>query len=100
MSTIPTPSRFGGSALTIGICVVLAILGFLLLTEHQAHVFGLLPYLLLLACPVIHLLTHGRHGTNAHAATEPHGLHEQRHAGSAGSSVGSRPDDSQKGGRS
>ena len=39
----------------------LGIAGFFLITEHTAHVLGLLPYLLLLACPLIHLF-HGGHG--------------------------------------
>ena len=37
------------------------VAGFFLLTEHRAHAFGVLPYALLLACPVLHMLTHGRH---------------------------------------
>lgn len=40
----------------------LAVLGFFLVTEHRAHVFGIFPYLLLFACPLFHLLLHGRHG--------------------------------------
>lgn len=40
----------------------LAIAGFFLLTEHRAHVLGVLPFLLLLACPLLHLFHHGRHG--------------------------------------
>ncbi len=40
----------------------LAIAAFFLFTEHRAHFFGILPYLLLLACPLLHLLMHGRHG--------------------------------------
>jgi hypothetical protein len=46
----------------------LALLGFLtiaaffLFTEHRAHFFGILPYLLLLACPLLHLFMHGKHG--------------------------------------
>lgn len=44
------------------VCVgFLAIAGFFLITEHRAHLFGMLPYLLLLACPLLHLLSHGRH---------------------------------------
>lgn len=35
---------------------------FFLLAEHRAHLFGALPYLLVLACPVLHLVTHRRHG--------------------------------------
>ena len=48
--------------------VKLALIGFLLigafylLTEHQAHLFGVLPWLLLLACPLLHLFMHGWHG--------------------------------------
>lgn len=38
------------------------IAGFFLLTEHTAHVFGVLPYLLLLACPLLHFFGHGHHG--------------------------------------
>jgi hypothetical protein len=39
----------------------LAIAGFFLLTEHRAHLLGVLPFLLLLACPLMHLM-HGGHG--------------------------------------
>lgn len=40
----------------------LAVAGFFLFTEHRAHVLGILPYLLLLACPLMHLFMHGGHG--------------------------------------
>jgi len=40
----------------------LAIIGFLLFTEHRAHVLGFLPYGLLLLCPLLHLFHHGGHG--------------------------------------
>lgn len=39
-----------------------AIALFYLLTEHRAHLFGALPYLLLLACPLMHFFMHGSHG--------------------------------------
>jgi hypothetical protein len=39
----------------------LAIAGFFLVTEHAAHALGVLPWLLLLACPLLHFL-HGGHG--------------------------------------
>lgn len=39
----------------------LALAGSFPVMEHTAHVLGILPYLLLLACPLIHLL-HGGHG--------------------------------------
>lgn len=37
----------------------------LLLVDHWAHVMGVVPYLVLLACPLMHLL-HGRHGGHRH----------------------------------
>lgn len=43
-----------------------AIAGFFLLTEHRAHVLGLLPYLLLAACPLMHLFMHRGHHHGAH----------------------------------
>ena len=35
-----------------------AVALFYLLAEHRAHVFGVLPLLLLLACPLMHLFVH------------------------------------------
>ncbi len=40
----------------------LLIAGFFLITEHRAHLFGILPFLLLAACPLMHLFGHHRHG--------------------------------------
>ncbi|WP_063986308.1 DUF2933 domain-containing protein [Bradyrhizobium sp.] len=40
----------------------LVIAGALLFTEHRAHVLGLLLWLPLLACPLMHLFMHGGHG--------------------------------------
>jgi hypothetical protein len=58
--------------------VFLAIAAFFLMTEHRAHVFGVVPYVLLLACPLLHFLMHGRH-----ARPDPHDPDEagQRRAG-------------------
>lgn len=48
----------------------LAVAGFFLWTEHRAHLFGILPYLLLLACPLMHLFHHGHgHGHHGHGET-------------------------------
>ncbi|WP_392536229.1 DUF2933 domain-containing protein [Nostoc sp. C117] len=46
----------------IALYVFLAIAAFFLITEHLAHLAGILPYLLLLACPFMHLFMHGGHG--------------------------------------
>jgi peptidoglycan/LPS O-acetylase OafA/YrhL len=43
-------------------CGFLIVAGFFLLTEHTAHVFGVLPWLLILACPLMHLFMHHGHG--------------------------------------
>lgn len=42
-----------------------AVAGYFLLSEHRAHALGVLPYLFLLACPLMHLFMHrGHHGGN------------------------------------
>lgn len=46
--------------------VFAAIALFYLLTEHQAHFLGALPYLLLLACPLMHIFMHHGHGHHSH----------------------------------
>lgn len=42
--------------------VFAAIAAFYLWTEHRAHLLGVLPFLLLLACPLMHMFMHGSHG--------------------------------------
>lgn len=44
----------------------LAIGGFFLLTEHKAHALGALPFLLLLACPFLHLFHHHGQGQESY----------------------------------
>lgn len=56
----------GSSRWKVIACCFLAVAAFLLFTEDRAHVLGILPYLLLLACPLMHLFMHGGHG--AHGA--------------------------------
>lgn len=46
----------------------LAIAGFLLFMKHHAHVLGILPFLILLACPLMHLFMHHGHGSHDHHA--------------------------------
>jgi hypothetical protein len=50
-----------------------AIAAFFLLTEHTAHVFGALPYLLLLACPLMHFFMHHGHHGGAQARSDGDG---------------------------
>ena len=45
----------------VALLVFLAIAAFFLWEEHRAHLLGILPYGLLLLCPLMHLF-HGGHG--------------------------------------
>lgn len=54
-------TRYGVGWLVLG-----AVAAFFLLTEHRAHLFGALPYLLLLACPLMHVFMHRGHGAHGH----------------------------------
>ena len=58
-----TPS-FWRSVAGLGLAVLLAVAGFYLLAEHRAHLFGVLPYLFLLACPLMHVFMHHGHHRN------------------------------------
>ena len=46
-----------------------AIAGFFLWEEHKAHILGVLPYALLLLCPLMHLF----HGHGDHGSEHEHG---------------------------
>jgi hypothetical protein len=54
-----------------GAVVMVALIGlFFLLREHWAHLAGYWAYLLLLACPLMHLFHgHGGHGGHHHGST-------------------------------
>jgi hypothetical protein len=57
---------FWSSRYAIGMVVIGGVAAYFLLTEHLAHVVGALPYLLLLACPLMHVFMHGGHGHGHH----------------------------------
>lgn len=60
----PIPSRPRWRLRTTWVLIgFLVVAAFFLFTEHTAHVFGVLPYLLILACPLMHLFMHGGHGS-------------------------------------
>lgn len=46
----------------LGLAGFAAVAGVLLFTEHRAHVLGLLVWLPLLACPLMHIFMHGGRG--------------------------------------
>lgn len=57
--------------------------GFLLLSEHRAHLLGVLPWLLLAACPLLHLFMHQGHDDHeAHGDSEaPTHMHNDNKSG-------------------
>ncbi|HMN13402.1 MAG TPA: DUF2933 domain-containing protein [Bellilinea sp.] len=59
---------------------LLVISGFFLLTEHRAHVLGILPFLLLLACPLLHLFF-GGYGRDGDGTASPGHTHPSKGEG-------------------
>ncbi|MBI2379517.1 MAG: DUF2933 domain-containing protein [Gammaproteobacteria bacterium] len=76
---IPRRSTGGANWFFLGF---LAIAGYFLLSEHRAHVVPYLPFLLLLACPLMHMFMHGGHGHGGHGDDDKRGEHE--HGGHGG----------------
>ena len=52
---------FLGSTTGLGVCAALGLLGFYLFVYHLNHVLLAIPYLFLLACPLMHLMHRGHH---------------------------------------
>lgn len=73
----PEPRPFWRSRTGIALLVLAGVAAFLLLEEHQAHVLGALPYLLLLACPLMHLLMHHGHNHGRNPANPQEHQHER-----------------------
>lgn len=67
---------FWRSRYAIGLFVLGVVAAYFLLTEHRAHFFGALPFLLLLACPLMHIVMHRGHGGRG-----GHGGHRDSAAG-------------------
>ncbi len=47
--------------IVLGLAGFLIVAGYFLASKHQAHFIAFLPYLLLLACALMHLFMHGGH---------------------------------------
>jgi hypothetical protein len=58
----PKPPGFWSSRTGLVTIAFLAIGAFFLVSEHRAHVIPWLPWLILLACPLLHVFMHGGHG--------------------------------------
>ena len=46
----------------IAACAFVGIAVFFLWEEHEAHILGAIPYVILAACPLIHIFMHRGHG--------------------------------------
>ncbi len=78
------PTGFWRSRYAIGLIFFGAVAMYFLLTEHRAHFFGALPFLLLLACPLMHVFMHHGHGSHA-------GGHAHRDGDGGGSAASAGP---------
>ena len=64
-----------GSKANLVLLGCIAIIGFFLITEHRAHLYGVLPFVFLLACPLMHLFMHhghGDHGDESRSGRQAH----------------------------
>jgi cell division protein FtsW (lipid II flippase) len=79
MQEQPQPPKWYQSRLTWVLLGFIAIGGFFLITEHTAHVLGLLPYALFLLCPLMMLFMHGGHG--GHGGSHDQNQHQPPEGG-------------------
>ncbi len=56
------PTSFWRSRYAMGFIVMGAVAAYFLLSEHRVHFLSALPFLLLLACPLMHIFMHHGHG--------------------------------------
>jgi len=67
------PRPFWKNKTGIVLIMLLAIGLFYLMREHFGHISANWPYLILLACPLMHVFghNHGRHGQHSESPNEP-----------------------------
>lgn len=76
------PERAESSSRVRRVFLVFVVLAaVLLIAEHRLHVLGYLPWLILLACPLMHVFMHHGHGHNGKrtAAADDGSRHAQSH---------------------
>jgi hypothetical protein len=68
------PSPFLRTPGGIALIAFVVIAGFFLWQEHRAHLLDVLPYLLVFACPLLHMFMHRGHGGHGkHGDHRDHG---------------------------
>ena len=83
----PGSQGFWTSKAGLATIAFLLIAGFFLLSEHRAHTLGLLPFLLLLACPFLHMFMHRGHGGH-----RGHGRHIRDNEADPAARTGTQPE--------
>ena len=61
-----------------------AVAGYFVIAEHRAHIVPVLPYVLLAACPLMHLFHHGGRGHGRHKHGDDDSDSEARPPSNAG----------------
>lgn len=74
----PTTPSFWRSPAGMALLVALLAAGYYLVTEHTAHLLGVVPYLFVLACPLMHFFMHGRHHGGGHGSSRQPGAHDEQ----------------------
>lgn len=69
--TEPEKPRY--RAANIALVGFLALGAFYLIAEHRAHLLGWWPWLLILACPLLHVFMHGKYGGHGDHSGGPQG---------------------------
>lgn len=71
----PRKTPFLRSAAGIALLVFGGAAGFLLVMEHRAHLYGILPFLILALCPLMHFFMHRGHGGHGGSSAKPNDSH-------------------------
>ena len=64
---------------TVAVCGALLVASVFLWTQHRSHVTAALPYLVLLACPLFHLLMHRGHHRDQEDSEPSSPAHQHHH---------------------
>lgn len=75
-----SPTSFFTRSMGVAVAMLALIAFFYILREHWQHVAGSWPYLLLLACPLMHVFMHHGHSHDQHGPHQDGSRERQRNA--------------------
>jgi hypothetical protein len=73
-----SPRSFWSSPGGLAALGLIGAVSYFLLMEHRQHLFAALPYLIVLACPVMHLFMHRGHRSHGHGGSRNGAQSSQR----------------------